>query len=388
MVLVLLVFCLIFILPDIYLSLVLLRSATWWAHLLAWLPTVLAVGLLASIQNSGINNAKFDVFVGLLICIALPQLILLIFSILGKLVSFAWPPAFALGNYVGIAVGAVVSLVMLYGLVLGWRQLAVRQVELAFENLPAEFDGYRIAQLSDLHVGSYGTRTAFLEKVVRRVNDEQPDLVVVTGDLINTTPTEIAPFEQTLSQLQAQDGVMAVTGNHDYCMYGVGKRPSNLREGARPVVEAERRMGWQVLLNEHRLITRDGAQIAIVGVENTGKPPFPEIGNLRAAMKGLPDDMFKILLSHDPSHWRIEVLPKTDIPLMLAGHTHAAQVKFGSWSPSLWMYKEWSGLYQEAKQYLYVSEGIGGSIPFRLGTTPEIIVFTLRRAKTDLDENI
>lgn len=388
MAIVLLIFSLIFILPDLYLSLILLRGAVWWAHLLVWLPTVLAIGLLASIRVGGINSVKFDVFVGLLFCIALPQLIFMLFSILGKLGSLAWSPAFAVGNYAGIAVGAVVSLAMLYGLLFGWRRLTVRPVELAFDNLPAAFDGYRIAQLSDLHVGSYGTRTAFLEKVVARVNEERPDLVVVTGDLINTTPEEIAPFEQTLSQLQARDGVMAVTGNHDYCMYGVGKRPANLREGARQVVETERRMGWQVLLNEHRLLTRDGSQIAIVGVENTGKPPFPEIGDLRGAMKGLPDDCFKILLSHDPSHWRMEVLPETDIPLMLAGHTHAAQLKLGSWSPSLWMYKEWSGLYQEAKQYLYVSEGIGGSIPFRLGTTPEIILFTLRRANADSNENI
>ena len=174
---------------------------------------------------------------------------------------------------------------------------------------------------------------------------------------------------------------MAVLGNHDYCLYGFDERPAEPLDGAMQVVEAERRMGWQVLLNEHRIITRDSAQIAVVGVENTGKPPFPEIGDLRGAMKGLPDSTFKILLSHDPSHWRMEVLPQTDIPLMLAGHTHAAQLKVGSWSPSQWLYSEWSGLYEENKQHLYVSEDTGGTIRFRLGATPEIVVFTLHRSK-------
>ena len=376
---VLLILSLFFILPDLYISLVLMRSAAWWSHLLVWLPAIVAIGLLISVRFSGLSNAKMDIFTALLLCVALPQLFFLVFSLLGQLTSLAWSPALRVGNYAGIAVGAVVSVAMLYGLLCGWKQLTVKYVDVTFDHLPAEFEGYRIAQLSDLHVGTYGSNAAFLEKVVQRVNDEQPDLVVFTGDLINTTPTEIPPFEQTLSQLQAKDGVMAVLGNHDYCLYGFGERPADLRDGARQVVQAERRMGWQVLLNEHRVISRDSAQIAIVGVENTGKPPFPEIGDLRGAVAGLPDTMFRILLSHDPSHWRMEVLPGTDIPLMLAGHTHAAQLKIGAWSPSQWLYEEWGGLYQQGKQQLYVSEGTGGSIPFRLGATPEIIVFTLHR---------
>ena len=383
MVIVVLILSLLFILPDLYISLVLMRHAAWWAHVLVWLPAIVAIGLLISIRFSGLSIAKVDIFTGLLLCVALPQLLFLVFSLLGQLLSMFHCPS-SIFNYIGIAVGAVVSVAMLYGLLCGWKQLTVKNVELTFDNLPAEFEGYRIAQLSDLHVGTYGSNTAFLEEVVQRVNEEQPDLVVFTGDLINTTPTEIAPFEQTLSHLQARDGVMAVLGNHDYCLYGFGERPANPRDRARHVVEAERRMGWQVLLNEHRLVTRDSAQIAIVGVENTGKPPFPEIGDLHSAMKGLPDSTFKILLSHDPSHWRMEVLPDTDIPLMMAGHTHAAQLKIGSWSPSQWLYDEWGGLYQQGKQQLYVSEGTGGSIPFRLGATPEIIVFTLHRSNVSI----
>lgn len=348
---------------------------------MVWLPAIATIVLLASIRFFGVSSVKMDVIVGLLLCIALPQLLFVIFSLIGRLTSLAWSPASTAGNCAGIAVGAIVSVAMLYGSIFGWKQLKVKNIELTFDNLPAEFDGYRIAQLSDLHVGTYGSNTTFLEKVVQRVNEEHPDLVVFTGDLINTSPDEMVPFENTLSHLSAEDGVMSVTGNHDYCMYGFGERPSNPREGARKVVEVERRMGWQVLLNEHRLITRGGAQMAVIGVENTGKPPFPEIGNLRGAMEGLPDGVFSILLSHDPSHWRMEVLPETDIPLMLSGHTHAAQLKIGSWSPSRWFYKEWEGLYQEDGQSLFISLGTGGSIPFRLGATPVIILITLHRSR-------
>lgn len=379
MMIILIIFAAIFILPDVYISLVLMRNAAWWAHGLVWLPAIVAFGVLLSIRYGGLSSIKIDILAVLMLCMALPQIVFLVLSLLGKLTSLAWSPALTVSNYAGIAVGAVVSVSMLYGLLYGWKQLTVKNVDLEFDNLPAEFDGYRVLQLSDLHVGSYGSNAAFLEKVVQRVNDERPDLVVMTGDLINNKPTEIAPFEQTLSRLRAKDGVMAVLGNHDYCLYGLDKHHANPREGTRQVVQAERRMGWQVLLNEHRLIRRGDAKIAIVGVENTGKPPFPKIGDLSGAMAEVPDTMFKILLSHDPSHWRMEVLPKTDIPLMLAGHTHAGQLKICSWSPSKWIYDEWSGLYQQGKQYLYVSEGTGGTIRFRLGTTPELIILTLHK---------
>lgn len=373
-----LIFTALFILPDVYISLALLRGAAWWAHALVWLPTIVAISVLIPMRFGGFSYTKMEILTILLLCIALPQFVFVVFSLLGKLISLLIGPC-SMFNLLGFAIAAVISASMLYGLVFGWNRLTIKQVDLAFDNLPEEFEGYRVLQLSDLHVGTYGNNPTFLEKMVQRVNEEQPDLVVMTGDLINTTPTEITPFEQTLSRLHAKDGVMAVLGNHDYCLYGVGMRPADKQEGTRKVIAAERRMGWQVLLNEHRLIRRGDAQIAIVGVENTGKPPFPEIGDLSGAMQGLPDTMFRILLSHDPSHWRMEVLPKTDIPLMLAGHTHAAQLKIGSWSPSKWMYDEWSGLYQQGKQRLYVSEGTGGTIRFRLGTTPQLIIFTLHK---------
>ncbi len=373
-----LIFVLIFVLPDLYISLVLMRGTTWWAHALLWLPTVVAIGLLLSIPVSGASNTKISLFTGLLLCIALPQLLFLICSLIGQFFSLFLPHStLNIFNAIGICVGVLISIAMAYGVLFGWRTLTVRHVDLTFENLPPQFEGYRLVHLSDMHVGSYGTDPRFLERVVQRVNEEKADIILFTGDIINTAPQETAPFENVLSQLQAPDGVHSVLGNHDYCLYGVQRRFNNPREGSKEVIAAERRMGWDLLLNEHRLIRRDSASIAIVGVENTGKPPFPQIGDLAGARVGIPDDAFQILLSHDPSHWRIEVLPDTDIPLMLAGHTHAMQFRIGHWSPASWMYDEWGGLYQQGKQMLYVSEGVGGSLPFRLGATPEIIVLTL-----------
>lgn len=369
----------IFLLPDLYISLALMRDATWWTHVLLWLPAIVALCILVSARN-GINATKTQVFTGLVLCLTLPQIILTVFSLLGKLAGLAWPQATSIGNGIGIALGGIIALLALYGLFFGWKSLTVNRIELQFADLPEAFDGYKIVQLSDLHIGTYGGKTTFVEKVVQCANEENADLIAFTGDLINTTPMEIAPFESTLSQLNAKDGVVSVLGNHDYCIYAMSRQqPLSIRKAVAPVIEAERRMGWDLLLNEHRILHRGTDSIALVGVENTGKPPFPEIGDLKGAMTNIPEGVFTILLSHDPSHWRMEVIPKTDIPLTLSGHTHAMQFKVGRWSPSKWLYPEWGGLYEEGLQRLFVSEGIGGTIPFRLGTKPEIVVITLRK---------
>lgn len=369
-----------FLLPDLYISLALMRGAAWWAHLLLWLPSIVALGVLVSGRFGGFGESKMMVVTGVLLCITLPQIVLAFCSLLGKLAALAWPQASSLGNGIGIVAGCIIALTALYGLCFGWKTLTVNKVELSFPDLPKGFDGYKIVQLSDLHIGTHGHKTDFLEKVVRLSNDENPDLMVFTGDLVNLSAQETVPFEEVLSRLKAKDGIWSVLGNHDYCFYGMKERPVDLRQESTKVVEAERRMGWNVLLNEHRVIHRGNDSIALAGVENTGKPPFPEIGDLKKAVADIQRGTFTILLSHDPSHWRMETIPETDIPLTLSGHTHAMQFKIGHWSPSKWLYPEWGGLYTEGCQKLFVSEGLGGSIPFRVGTKPEIVVITLRRS--------
>ena len=379
---------LLFIVPDLYLSVAYLRHAPMIWRLLFFVPTLLGLGTLVGTRFFGFSNGLTALFMAMLLCFALPKSVLALISLVAKFLGIWSANVSTATTIVGIVVAGGVSLMALYGLTFGWRNLETKHVDLYFDNLPASFDGYRIAHLSDLHVGTYGKGTRFLEKVVRAVNDENPDLVVFTGDIVNTEPEELRPFQTVLSRLSAADGVVSVLGNHDYCLYGGNAdRWSDVREGGLAVADLERTMGWGVLMNEAKVLCREGERIAVVGVENTGKPPFPQIGDLKTAVNGITGydtilcqpDIFTILLSHDPSHWRMEVLPKTHIPLMLSGHTHAAQFKIGHWSPSKWLYKEWSGQYQEDNQQLYVSEGIGGTLPFRFGTRPQIILVTLHR---------
>lgn len=171
-------------------------------------------------------------------------------------------------------------------------------------------------------------------------------------------------------------------GNHDYCEYGADKSEHNIEKNQTVLRYLEAKIGWRLLMNEHALIRRGDDAIAVIGVENISRPPFQDYGDLHKAMEGLPTGMFKILLSHDPSHWRRGVLHQTDIALTLSGHTHAGQLRIGRLSPSKVAYQEWGGKYTEDGSMLYVSTGIGGTVPFRIGAWPEVNVITLRRKKS------
>jgi len=373
--------------PDIYISVVFLRNAPVFWRVLFFLPTLLGLLSMLAMFYKGFSSVFGTVFLVVLLCFALPKLAFTAFSLMAKLLGIWSPKAFSVTNHIGVVVSFLISLIALYGLTFGWKRLDTMHVDLYFDDLPEAFDGYRIAHLSDLHVGSYGTGTAFLEKVVQRTNEEHPDVVLFTGDIVNVDPSELQPFTSVLSRFTASDGVISVLGNHDYCLYGDPSRWSHVREGALKVVDIERSMGWTVLMNDHCLLSRGGETIAVAGVENTGKPPFPQIGNLRKAVMGITDydtvrcdsALFTILLTHDPSHWQMEVLPKTHIPLTLCGHTHAAQFRLGNWSPSSWMYEEWGGAYQSDGQWLYISTGVGGTLPFRFGAWPQVVILTLHR---------
>jgi hypothetical protein len=375
------------LLPDFYIYGLFLRNIPLIWKLLFFTPTIVALLSILGVRFFGLNNTISTIFLTILLCFALPKMLFMVFSLIAKILGIWSLTSYNIVTICGIVAASVVSVIGIYGLTIGWKHLETKHVDLYFDNLPKEFDGYKIAHLSDLHTGTYGNNPKFIQKVVSTVNSERPDLVVFTGDIVNTEPEELLPFKDELSRLKANDGVVSVLGNHDYCLYGDRSRWSDVREGGLKVAEIEYSMGWNVLMNESMTVERDSAKIAITGVENTGKPPFPQIGNLQAAAKGVTrydtakceEILFTILLSHDPSHWRMEVLPKTDIPLTLSGHTHAAQLRIGNWSPAKWMYKEWSGAYQSDNQQLYISEGVGGTLPFRFGSRPEIVFITLRK---------
>lgn len=313
----------------------------------------------------------------LLICIAVPKLVFVAVALMGKLVAWGNPGVQHVISRVGIVLAVLMAAVQIYGSVWGWRKLEVNRMQLRLDGLPAAFFGYRVVQISDLHLGTYAGDTSFTKSLVDSVNACNPDLIVLTGDLVNSSSDELLPHLRVLSRLRARDGVYSIMGNHDYCTYHPGLTLVEQHREVQRVIRSQRTMGWRVLLNEHVVITRGTDTLYVAGVENIGKPPFPSRGNLEKAIKGIPHGACTILLSHDPWHWRHGVVGKADISLTLSGHTHALQMQVGKFSPAQWFMPEWSGLYKQGRQTLYVSTGIGGSVPYRLGAWPAIELFEL-----------
>ena len=270
-------------------------------------------------------------------------------------------------------------LVMAYGAWIGRERPQVREVEIRFEGLPESFDGYRLVHISDIHARSYAARRQSLQRAVDIINGLKPDLITFTGDLITLDATELDPVNEILRKLKSVDGIMSVVGNHDYGIYADPSDKSSSRRILSEVIEEEERMGWNVLMDDNRIIKRGQDSIAVIGVQNTSPSRhFPSKGNLRKASVGT-EGMFRILLTHDPMHWEREVVGK-EYPLTLSGHTHAMQFSIFGWSPSSLIFKEYRGLYTKDDQHLYVNIGLGETIlPFRIGTRPEITLITLKK---------
>lgn len=377
-------FLLLLTLPDLYIWLTYVRGVAGGRWTIAyWAPTALAFVALGCWLGGVWPEGSVRLFFGLLMCIAVPKAVFALFSLVGRGVGLFAPQAGKIGTVVGIVAAVGVCIASYYGFARGWKRLVIRETTVVSAGLPPAFDGYRIVHLSDLHVGTYGKDTTYLSRLVDRVDGLHPDLIVFTGDLVNLSSDELDPFLGVLSRLRAPDGVYSVLGNHDYCTYRRLDRPHEAARDHAVLIDHERAMGWNLLLNEHRILHRGRDSFALIGVENDSRPPFPSRGDLPRAMRGLPEGVFKILLSHDPSHWRREVLPASDIQLTLSGHTHAMQLKVGRFSPSRWSYPEWGGLYREGDRQLFVSLGLGGAIPFRFGAWPEIDLLVLQRESTE-----
>lgn len=368
-------FVVLLVAPDVYIAMEYISpSASGIVKVLWWLPTVLTLACFVLANREIMHNTSMRVFFALVLCVALPKLLFVILQ-------------FVLSPLAALVTALVPVALFAYGFFFGWRRIVVRKAVCESELLPQSFDGYRILQLSDLHIGTFLKNKSFIRKLVNVVNEQHADLIVFTGDLVNVRADEVRPFVSDLSKMVSKDGVLSVMGNHDYCEYGQDHSEEYKKRNQNVLHYFERKMGWRLLDNEHvtigRLRRANGENIsesiAVIGVENISKPPFPDYGNLAVAMGELPKGMFKVLLSHDPSHWRRGVLHKTDIALTLSGHTHAGQLKIGKFSPSKWAYNEWGGKYTEGNSMLYVSTGVGGTVPFRFGAWPEINIITLKR---------
>jgi predicted MPP superfamily phosphohydrolase len=268
---------------------------------------------------------------------------------------------------------------------IGNKRIEVKEYSFASKDLPEEFDGFRIVHISDLHLGTYGNDTARVAQLIDKTLEQQGDIILFTGDLVNMESKEALPFKQQLKRLTAPCGVYSILGNHDYAIYRNFEEKQEQLADISQLVELEKECGWQLMRNENTLLRRDSAEIALIGVENDGKPPFPQLADLPKALMGLPDTsangkpLFKILMTHDPSHWRRAVLRETDAQLTLAGHTHGMQFKLGQWSPASWVYREWGGQYYDGDRSIVVSIGLGlGAVPFRFGAWSEVCVITLK----------
>lgn len=278
---------------------------------------------------------------------------------------------------------------LLYGMYRGKYNYKVLSYNLEFEDLPDAFDGFKITQISDIHSGSFDNQTK-VQYGVDLVNQQKSDLVLFTGDLVNNRADEIKPWIKIFNKIKAEFGVFSILGNHDYGDYMRWESPAAKRKNMEDLYDAHNEMGWDLLLNESRFIEKDGDRLAIIGVENWGSG-FKKAGDLNKALNNVSEKDFKILLTHDPSHWEAQVIPHPfKIHLTLSGHTHGMQ--FGieipgiiKWSPAKWRYKQWAGVYSENKQYLNVNRGFGYlAYPGRVGMWPEVSVITLSKSKSSI----
>ena len=370
------------LLPDIYMyrRYVKRRLGNVWARMAWWLPTLLitvsTIGVSLTRDFAPHNLTLFNTYLFITALVVLPKLTFVLCSLAGRLARRMLKLRRNWGNYVGLVLVLAELYILFHGTMMGTDRLNVRQVTVEFDDLPKAFDGYRIAQFTDAHLGSM--KDELMLRAVTAIDDMRPDLIVFTGDIQNMRPEELTRFTQTLKRLKAKDGVMSVLGNHDYSHY-VNVPPEEALRNERMTRDFETSVGWQLLLNDNRIVRRGSDSIVIAGGENDGRPPFPAKADLKKTMRGINAKSFVVMLQHDPSAWRRHILPETNAQLTLSGHTHGGQISLFGLRPTELVGKEDDGLYVEGKRKLFVSTGLGGFIPFRFYMNPEVVEITLKR---------
>ena len=371
---------------DIYICRRLSRNGYRWAMrfnaLLALLSggLVIALGVLpmskASLSNATFVTCQYMLYT--FFAIVAPKAIGMLVYGIGRWAKRRWAALCA------FVVAALVFGVMWWGAIVTPGTLEVREVELEFDRLPQAFDGYRIVQWSDAHLGTYGGRRAIVERQIETINSLHPDMICFTGDLVSRETSEALPYRDLLASLHAPDGVFSVLGNHDYDNYVTWDDEQAKLADRKALCDLQTEAGWRLLNDDYALIKRGDAQLVLIGTENFGDRVGEKRGSLVRAYGGLNDQNFKIQLQHNPYAWRANTLTNSNIDLMLAGHTHAWQfmIKLGNWrwSPASMHYPEWGGTYNEGGRWLYVNIGTGMvGPPMRIGATPEITVITLKK---------
>jgi len=356
------------------------RRLSWWQRLLVWMvPLGLMVftWLMARTPDYFPENTDMlDAYMFCMMCYIVPAAILALCMFIGRLMKSRF-----VAKRLSWVLALLVALAWIYGYAVGFYQFEVRHVELTFDDLPEAFDGYRVVQWSDAHVGTLtGGRQEILKRCVDSINAQQADVVAFVGDMQNMRPSEVEPFQKLLGSIRARDGVYSVLGNHDYPEYTNDDdftKSVNLGRAIR----MQEDVGWTVLCNSRQIIRRDGSLIAIAGMENDGEGRFPQLGDIQNTLMGLQRHHFVIMLEHDPTSWRRKILPHSHVQLTLSGHTHGGQLNVFGLSPACLRYHEYDGTYYVGNRVLQVTSGLGGVIPFRLGIPGEIVVITLKSGK-------
>ena len=392
----LILFLLLNILPFVYFYQRFFRKkAVWWKQVLLWIPCVLMVAytIYLTLEPNFIpdNDRIYILYTYLLLLglVTVPMCTFILSSLIGRGCSALVrkycakdqsKPRRNYGNFIGVLTIPVVWFIVLWGAFPGFNKFEVNHIEYESAALPEAFNGYRIVIFSDAHVGSYQKRnTDVLNDAIDSINAQKPDMIVFTGDLLNIQPADLYPHIKPLSKLKAKDGVFSILGNHDYAEYlGCDEaiKAANIKE----TISLEKQLGWTLLLNENRTITRDKDHIILAGMENDGDGKhFPQKGDINKTLENVNDSDFILMLEHDPSSWRRKIIPDGRAQLTLSGHTHAMQFNILGWCPMSLLGKEFWGWYEEGRQKLFVTAGLGGLIPFRFGATGEIVVLTLKR---------
>ncbi len=375
-------------------------------RILYWIVSIgiLAVMIysVAAMQNPQVRRDHSYAFslVALFLLFFLPKLVMVVFHGLDDLLHLGrWTWAKLLPStmdapgeqidrvrflsQLGLIVAAIPFTGVLYGVTKGRSRFNVARVPVRSSKLPKAFNGLRVVQISDMHLGSYGDDLSLVRNGIDLINAEKPDLIVFTGDMVNDYAEEAEPFTAELSRLEARFGKFSILGNHDYSDYPKWSSQSDKAANLERLKAIHKEMGFRLLLDENLTIERDGERIGMLGVQNWGHR-FQQYGDLAKTIRGSEELPYRILLSHDPTHWEHQV-QGTGIDLTLSGHTHGAQlgVKIGNttYSPAQWVYKHWAGLYAEGEQQLYVNRGFGFiGFPGRVGMPPEITVLELQNA--------
>jgi len=362
-------------------------------YILFWLFTI---ALISSIIFLKINVNAFNPhrkqlisswLYGLVISSLIPKFIFIIFSTILNITNTYLSETVSLivVVFLGLIAGFLPFLIIVYSIFRALYRFKTHKVVVRFKKLEKDLEGLKIVHISDLHLGSFNFRYHILDRAILTINELKPDFIFFTGDLVNNYAWELKGWSTVFKQLKATTGKFAVLGNHDYGDYSTWKTEKVKLTNQEILHYFFKKIDFKLLLNTSELVKFKNTNIAIVGVENWGLPPFKQYGDLQKALHNVPREVFKILLSHDPSHWSKEVLDETNIALTLSGHTHGMQagisIKSKKWSPIKYKYKHWAGLYKIKQQYLYVNRGLGWlGYPGRLGMRPEITFITFKKS--------